>query len=533
MIKNQNELKNHIVVFSILILSAISCAEKPNETEGVFRYNEAAGISSLDPIYARSQASIWPIHHIFSTLVELDENLDIQPGLAYRWTIEDSVYTFFLRQNIKFHPHPAFADSQRLFSASDVVYSLERLRDPKWSSPGSWTMQGVKSITTLSDSVVEIVLEKPFSPFLRLLSMKYCSIVPHEAVDYKEVSFGESPSGTGAYFLKRWIPSEKMILRRNHNYYEKLSENGVESIVVRFIPDKLSAFLSFVKGDLDIISGMDVSYRDNILDEFGELQKRYQSTMKLETTAYLNTEYLAFNLSRLQANNSPYANPLVRQAIHSIIDKDLLVKYILKGLGTPANSGIIPPILHGAELNEYEYSKSNALALLQKAGYPNGKGLPELILTTNPGYQDMAEFVQNQASKVGIPIKVDVTPASALRQQMATGKIDFFRASWIADYPDPENYMLLFYEPNWPPNGPNYSRFNSIAFNELYEHLRSVVNGQQRDSLLKKMNNELELQNPIIPLFYDQVIRLSLLRVHHLPLHPLNLLDVRNVSLNP
>jgi peptide/nickel transport system substrate-binding protein len=116
---------------------------------------------------------------------------------------------------------------------------------------------------------------------------------------------------------------------------------------------------------------------------------------------------------------------------------------------------------------------------------------------------------------------------------MATGKIDFFRASWIADYPDPENYMLLFYEPNWPPNGPNYSRFNSIAFNELYEHLRSVVNGQQRDSLLKKMNNELELQNPIIPLFYDQVIRLSLLRVHHLPLHPLNLLDVRNVSLNP
>lgn len=516
----------------LLTLIITGCRSRDSDNKNlVFRYNEPAGISSLDPAFARAQSGIWISHQIFSTLVELNENLQVVPGLANEWHVssDGTSYTFHLKTNVYFHPHPAF-EGERVLTASDVVYSLNRLKDPGVSSPGAWVMGWVDSVFADNDSTVRIQLHRPFSPFIRVMSMKYTSIVPFEAVESREFSFAEFPSGTGPFYLKRWVPGDRLILRRFDNYYASLPENGIQSVVVRFITDKLSAFLAFLKGDLDFISGLDVSYRDDIIDEHGQLREKYRHQMRLETTSYLNTEYLAFNTKKLKAENSPYADHRIRKAMAMSVNLEQLTRYLLSGMGVPARFGMTPPSLHSNSTPLFQTNRDSALALLADAGFPGGKGLPTLILHTNPGYQDMAEFIQSEVKKVGIPLKVDVGPPSTLRQQIATGKVDFFRASWIADYPDIENYMLLFFSENIPPSGPNYSRFQSVEADNLYRKLAKSTNQIERDSLYAAMEQLIHAEMPVIPLFYDKVIRLINPNIEGFPINALNLLELRWVT---
>ncbi|MCH8546090.1 MAG: ABC transporter substrate-binding protein [Cryomorphaceae bacterium] len=496
----------------------------------VFRYNEPAGINSLDPAYARAQSGIWTSHQIFSTLVELDSDLQVVPGLAKTWQISEdgTLYTFNLKSGVHFHPHPSFTGA-RLLKADDVVYSLYRLKDPAVSSPGAWIMGWVDTVFTTNDTTVCIQLQRSFSPFIRVMSMKYTSIVPREAVESTQHSFAELPSGTGPFYLKRWVPGDRLILRRFDNYYAPLPDNGIQSVVVRFITDKLSAFLAFLKGDLDFISGLDVSYRDDIIDEHGQLRDKYRQRMRLESTSFLNTEYLAFNTEKLNTENSPYADARIRQAIALSIDLEQLTRYLLSGMGSPARFGMTPPSLHRITEPLSETNRDHARALLTQAGYPNGKGLPTLMLHTNPGYQDMAEFIQSEVKKIGIPLKVDVGPPSTLRQQIATGKVDFFRASWIADYPDVENYMLLFFSDNIPPSGPNYSRFQSVEADALYRQLAKSSDPAERDSIHTELERIIHAETPVIPLFYDKVIRLINPKIQGFPINALNLLELREV----
>ncbi len=515
---------------SFLFLSGCNQHSSSHRSD-VFRYNEPAGISSLDPAFARAQSNIWVCHQLFSTLVELDDQLQIIPGLAKHWSVCDSglLYRFTLHSNVLFHPHPAFK-KPRTLSADDVVYSLYRLKDPKLSSPGAWTMQLMDTVYAENDTVVSIQLKEPFSPFLRLLSMKYTSIVALEAVEYNDVSFAKYPTGTGPFYLKKWVPGERLILRRNQNYSHTDFKGNIESVVVRFINDKLSAFLSFLKGDLDFISGLDVSYRDDIIDENGNLKEKHKTRMRLETTDYLNTEYLAFNTKKLKKENSPYADVRIRQAMHLAIDKRQLVRYLLRNMALPANSGMTPPSLSSVSQELIHHNKDEARRLLSESGYKHGEGLPPITLHTNPGYQDIAEFIQSQLIQVGIPIVVDVSPPATLRQQIATGKIDFFRASWIADYPDAENYMLLFSSEFLPPNGPNYSRFSNPSTDSLYSALSRMQPSTERDTLHLLMEEIISDHNPVIPLFYDQVIRLVAKDVTGFPINALNLLEIRSLT---
>ena len=113
---------------------------------------------------------------------------------------------------------------------------------------------------------------------------------------------------------------------------------------------------------------------------------------------------------------------------------------------------------------------------------------------------------------------------------MATGKVDFFRASWIADYPDAENYLSLFYSTNAAPNGPNYSHFASATYDSLYQLSASVVLDSLREELYQKMDSLVISEAPIVPLFYDQVLRFYPKSIKGLEGNALNLLDLKRVK---
>lgn len=528
-------------LFSLLLLMMACSPQKQYDDTLIFRYNEAAGITSLDPAFSRNQANIWAVNQLFNGLVQMDDNLQVQPCIAKSWEISDSgmTYTFHLRDDVLFHANSCFEkETQRKVTAQDFKYSFERVRSTYLAAPGSWVFTNVLAFDAPNDSTFKIYMKQPFPPFLGILSMKYCSVVPQEGVDFYGNSFRENPVGTGPFYFKIWAENEKLVLRRNANYFEK-DEDGnslpyLESVAISFIPDKQSAFLEFIKGNLDFMSGIDASYKDELLTHTGELQARYAEDFNLYRQPYLNTEYLAFLVDSSQTvmANSPLLDKRIRQAINYGFDRKKMMRYLRNNIGEPANYGMIPRGLASFDTSRvvgYDYNPEKAKALLAEAGYPNGKGLPAIKLQTNSSYLDLCEYIQGEVANVGIPMEVEVTPPSTLRQSIATSKVPFFRASWIGDYPDGENYLSLFYSENWAPNGPNYTHFKNAVFDSLYQRASAETLDSARFVLYAKMDSLVMSEAPVVPLYYDQVLRFYPKRVSGLGGNAMNLLDLKRV----
>ena len=151
-------------------------------------------------------------------------------------------------------------------------------------------------------------------------------------------------------------------------------------------------------------------------------------------------------------------------------------------------------------------------------------------MSTSASYLDIAEYLQREWQKIGLNVQVDVNPPSTLTQSISTGKVSFFKASWIADYPDAENYLSLFYSGNFAPNGPNYTHFKNTAFDKLYESAFNETDDKKRQELYKKMDELVMEEAPVIPLFYDKASRFTRSNVTGLGINPLNLLILKSVK---
>ena len=524
---------NFRCVFFLCFACLLSCSDnqKQDRDEMVFRYNESSNVATLDPAFARTQAEIWITNQLFNGLVQLDDSLNIKPDIAANWTISENgkQYVFWLRSDVYFHKNAVFSDSTRTVKANDFEYSFSRLKDEKTASSGAWIMRNVKDFKSVNDTIFEINLHKPFPAFLGLLTMKYASVVPKEGFE-NGYNFRKKPIGTGAFAFKLWEENVKLVLRKNPMYYEK-DEKGerlpyLEAVAVTFLPDKQSGFLQFVQGKSDFISGLDASYKDEILTPKGELQEKYQEDFQILKGLYLNTEYLGFKVDNPQ---SILTDKRIRQALNYGFDRAKMVAYLRNNMGTPAVNGFIPEGLQGRYLSGYDYDLTKAKKLVEEYKSETKNNNLSVTLSTNASYLDIAEYLQREWQKTGIQIKIDVQPNSALRQGMATGKVDFFRGSWIADYPDSENYFSLFYSKNFAPNGPNYTHFKNDLFDKLYEKSFLETDNEKRFELYRKMDSIVISEAPVIPLFYEKAVRFTTKSTQDLGVNPLNLLQLKRV----
>ena len=279
---------------------------------------------------------------------------------------------------------------------------------------------------------------------------------------------------------------------------------------------------------------MDASYKDELLTRDGKLQSKYESKINLITQPYLNTEYLGFMVDAVKIKSE---NPLrlqkIRQAINYGFDRVKMMRYLRNNIGTPGIFGMIPMGLPGfdsTKMKGYFYDIQKAQKLLAEAGFPNGKGLPEITLSTTSSYLDLCKYIQQQLIEIGIPIKVDVAPPGSLREMMAQCKIPFFRGSWIADYPDAENYLSLFYSKNHSPEGPNYTHFTSPEFDRLYEKSMTETVDSLRFKMYQQMDNLIMEQAPVVVLYYDQILRFTQKNIQGLGSNPMNLLVLKKVK---
>ncbi len=530
------------LIFSSLFVLLFACnAERDYGDKQIFRYNLAEGLTSLDPAFARSLENVSTVGHLFNGLVQMDQQLQLRPCIAKSWQILDSgkLYRFTLRSDVYFHAHPHWQtkEAQKL-KASDFVFSLNRLIDPELLSPGSWVMNPVArlgddqlAISAPNDTILEIKLKESFPPFIGLLSMAYCSAVPEEIVKLDPKGFRSQPIGTGPFQFKFWKENIKLVLLKNPLYFEQSSEGEklpfLDAVSISFTKDEEVNFLKFLKGELDYLSGLKGSYKDELLDSKGKLQKAYQEQFQLLKSPYLNTEYLGFYQELKQ--DHPLMNKHIRKAINYGFDRSKMLQYLRNGIGTPAESGFIPKGLpsYDTSYQAYSFQADSVQELLEKAGYPRGEGLPTLRLSTTSQYLDLCEYLQHQLGKFGIPIEIEVNQAAINNEMIAFGKLSFFRKSWVADYPDAENYLSLFYSKNFAPEGPNYTHFKDEQYDSLYLEAMKIDEQTERIKLYRAMNRIITEEAPVVPLFYDEVVRFIPKNLSGIGVNPLNVLVLK------
>ncbi len=613
-----------LIVHSTLLIIFFSCGRNSSSDENlkIFKYNESAGILTLDPIYAKDLPHIWACNQIFNGLVAFDDEMNVVPAIAKSWNISDDgmTYTFVLRDDVYFHEDECFAvkttslqdykttrgeellvdslscclvdlEKTRKVVAQDFVYSFNRVLDRKLNSSGSWIFSNVKrqqttdngqqtfeySFNAINDTILEIKLTQPFPAFLGILSMSYASVVPHEAVEYYGTEFGRHPVGTGPFKYQYWKEGVKLVFRKNPNYFEveettrlqdyktisdfdsvtqQLSNSAtqrlpyLDAISISFIIDKQVAFMEFIKGKFHFMSGIDARYKDELLTRDGQLRSEYEDEIYLIREPYLNTEYLAFFLGDDDTLGKDRSLAL-RQAVSYSIDREKMLRYLRNGIGTPGNNGIIPAGLPGykdyktTRLQDHKLVDSLSCCLVDlNIGYPyNPKKAEQLLkdndligyelkLYTTQDYIDIAKFVQSALTEIGLNCRVEEMMPAALREKRANGNLPFFRSSWVADYPDAENYLSLFTTNNFTPQGPNYTHYSNAKFDELYQKSLTCNNLEERAKIYHEMDSLMMTEAPVVILFYDEVLRFVNKNVEGLGSNPTNMLNLKKVRIN-
>ena len=282
----------------------------------------------------------------------------------------------------------------------------------------------------------------------------------------------------------------------------------------------------FTQGKLDFINSVDSSYKDDLLTPDGLLQKKYKSNIRMLKGPYLNTEYIGFYL---KSNSKSIKSDLIRNAINIGFDRKKMILYLRNNIGFPAQQGFIPIGLSGYKTSEtINYNPEKAKKMVKKFIEKN-KITPQINIATDPNYVDLCEFFQREMEKIGIKIKIEVMPTATLRQAKSNGKVEAFRGSWIADYPDAENYLSLFSSSNLSPYGPNYTHFENYKFDSLYNKSFEITELEIRNELYSNMNDIIMENLPIIPLYYDQTTIFVRNNIKDFPINPINLIKLKKV----
>ncbi len=531
-----------IRLFIVITVVLAACHSHSHPGYKIFRYNESTGIASLDPAFAKNQSVMWAVHQLYSTLVEVDENMHIKPLLAKNWIFSPDHLSiiFHLRNDVFFHEDAVFKSARKLV-ASDVAYSFNRIIDKNTASPGAWIfnsrVDSISPFNVIDDTTFQLKLQRPFQPILGILSMQYCSVVAREAVEKYGADFRRHPVGTGPFAFTAWEEGQAMILKKNKYYFEKDSSGHtlpyLDGIKISFFDSKATEFLKFQQEELDFINDIDPSFKDEVLTKTGNLKKEWVGKIQLHKHPYLNIEFFGIfaDTTNELLKNSPLRLLKIRQAINYGIDRKKMMLYLRNSVGTAAESGFVPmglPSFDAALVKGYAYDPAKTKQLLAEAGYGNETSMPQIKLLTIPTYSGLATYMANELKQTGINVQVEVIQKSLLLELTSKSQAVFFRGSWIADYPDAENYLSVFYSKN--PAPPNYTRYKNTAYDELYERSLTETNDSLRYILYRQMDNIIINDAPVVPLWYDMILHLVHNNISDFYPNSLNMLELRHVT---
>lgn len=522
----------------VLLLSAVllssGCTKKQDANEKVLNLVSPAEIKGYDPIMADDLYSGREISKIYEGLLQyhwLKLPYELVPNLAESLpeiSADGITYTFKIRQGVKFQDDAAFPGGKgRELEAADFVYSIKRLADSRNQATGWWVLDGklkglnewreknAKAATTNYDEEVEGIkaldkytlqfkLAKKFPQFMYSLAMPFTYVVAKEVVAKYGKEFINHPVGTGPYVLPIFDQGKKITYTKNPTFREKLYPSDaspelkhlltdagkklplVEKVVVHVMKETQPAWLKLNKGEIDYYSvpkdNFATAVKDNKLSD--ELVKK---GFILEIAPQLDVTYTAFNFE-----NKLFHNKKLRQAMYLAFDEAKSNALFYNNTAFPAQS-IIPPGIAGNikdYKNPYKGLKlEEAKKMLAEAGYPEGKGLPEIKydIPDSTVSRQSGEFFQQQMAQIGIKIKIVTSPWPEFQAKVKKKAVEIYGLAWGADYPDGENFLQLFYGPNKSP-GANGSNYDNPEFNKMFEDAVVMQDSPERTAKYEKLN---------------------------------------------
>jgi peptide/nickel transport system substrate-binding protein/oligopeptide transport system substrate-binding protein len=466
-------MRRAVLGAALALLVAVAGDATAAKSGGTLRLVFVSDPPTLDPAHATDLTSSAVIRQVFDALLELDDKLAPAPALAEHWSVsaDGRVYTFRLRRGVKFH-------NGRELRAADVKYSFERAAKGKrpWVFEKlvgarefiKGTAPEIAGIRVSDDATVELRLERPFAPFLHLVAYDAASIVPREETDKRGAGFASHPVGTGAFRFASWRRDDQVVLERFAEHFRGPAH--LDRVIFRVIPAEATRFNEYVAGQLDV--------SDIPTGRCRAVQADAKLKADVAIWPTLGTHALRFNVER-----APFTDARVRRAIAHAVDPSIIVDRLLEGCVTPAQ-GIVPPVLAGwtPTAKRLAFDRARARALLGEAGFPGGRGLGPVAFhfNTSDGNQRIAEVLQAQLKEIGIALELRRLDWAAHIKLVDEGSAAFFRQGWIADYPDPENFLtVLFHSRNVGAPG-NTSRYRNAALDRLFDEADTMPPGPAR-----------------------------------------------------
>jgi len=458
---------------------------------------------TLDPACATDVDSANYIVEVFGGLVTIDRDLQIVPDIAERWEISDdgTVYTFELRRGVLFHK------GDRQVAASDVKYSMERALDPDTQSAVAETYLGdivgaeefvdgdadeVTGIEVVDNYILRITIDAPKPYFLAKLTYPTGFVVDRNQVEgstcFSGTNWQRKPNATGPFKLKEWDLGQRIVLEPNSRYHLGVASLGR----VVYTLGGGSAITMYENDEIDV-TGVGLNDIERVRDPAEPLNKEFNEAPRMDVW------YIGFNVEE-----PPFDDAKVRQAFAQAIDKDKLIEVVLLDAVVKAD-GILPPGIPGfnEELQGLEFDLERAQQLLAESGGP--EGLPDIEIASSgrgASVGPVSEAILAMwEENLGVKVSTRQTEFATFLSDLRDGKFQMFELGWVADYPDPENFLRIKFHSDSANNDTQYA---NAEVDRLLDQADAETDEATRLSLYQQVEQIVVNDMPWIPLFHDK-----------------------------
>jgi peptide/nickel transport system substrate-binding protein len=454
----------------------------PAWAEGTFHLAIAEDALTLDPIASSDNASIWTELLIFDQLVRPSKDgTKLEPGLAESWTISPDglEYVFTLRE-------AKFANGDPV-TPEDVVFSLQRAAGEK--SDWARFFKPVTHYEIVDSKTIRMRLDKPFTPMVNNLAMFSASILPKKVVEAQGDAFFQQPFGSGPFAVKAWNRGEKITLAKNPHYWQN-GKPAVDEAVIEIVNDDNARVLKLKAGEVDAIIGV----------PFNQVsQLKTDSALKMNVAQVFRVE-----LVQLNTKKKPFDDQRVRQALNYAVDKDAIVRGVLRGNGTVAVSSLPVMAYHNTELKPYSADLEKAKGLLAEAGYADGFKTSLLVPSGNVTYRQVATALQSDLQKIGVQVELQSIEGSSQYSTTKAGNYEMSLSYSTSDTIDPDQ-LIGFTAINPERANAFHTEWKDDRVNELYETERRTLDGPEREAQFKEMEARVHDGAPFIFLYHQGI----------------------------
>jgi len=544
-----------IFIFFFTCCFVLSCTKKKDDNKVLNTLNWAltTSVSTLDPAVSYDTVSSKVVSQIYETLYEYDYLIrpyQITPLLAEDLpsiSADGLKYTIKIKEGISYHDSKAFAGKKRFVKSMDFVNELKRIAFKPTKSNGWWLFTDkikgldkfreiaksdmsdfftipIEGLKTPNDQTLIIELKQPYPQLQYALAMSFTAPVPEEVIKFYNNDLNHESVGTGAFKFIHWNKNLDILLEKHSDYHKMLfpskgdrlsfqqnllEDRGkqlpfVEKIHFQIIKEAQTRWLKFLNKEIDVM----VLSKDHFsvaLDTTGQLNKEYlEKNIKLQIAPTLTYWWLAFNMNHKILGS----NLMLRKAIAHAVNIDEYILKFTNNIALKANSIYPPGVLGYSPANElpYQYDIKKAKEYLAKAGFPNGKGLPEFsydVRGSSTTSRQMGEFIIKELAAIGIKLNLNLNTFPGFLNKARTGQLEIWQGGWALDYPDPENVIQLLTTKNHSP-GPNSTFYSNKVVDELYQKLFYTNDKDQALLITDKVQDLVNQDLPWVMQFYSR-----------------------------